>query len=256
MALVRHLYGRAITFRYIPIAESEEYVAHSLVSARIYGPNSYPSDEQIEDAGSLSTGHIGSRVTTWTLVNEEGTGPAEYKITFSAVTDPYPTSRTEYDLYYIALNYRAESGGDVLRDVEQLPMYRPDGLTSKIRVDREAVYRLERRLEEVAPSPLWIEDKIQAAVEELLGRLEGRGYEKRKLFNLEKLNGAAAMLACSYACLDRYVDGDTSWREKAITYRDQSDRWFDIAKVGVDFSGGDMPGVEQKAASGAVIWVR
>lgn len=256
MALVRHLYGRAITLRYTPLAENEGYVAHSLVSARIYGPNSYPSDEQIEDAGGASTGHIGSRVTTWTLVNEEGVGDAEYKIVFPAVTDPTPTSRTEYDLYYIALNYRAESGGTTIRDVEQIPVYRPDGLTSKIRVDAEAVYRLERRLEEVAPSPLWIEDKIQAAVDELLGRLEGRGYEKRRLFNLEKLNGAAAMLACAYACLDRYTEGDVSWREKADSWREQSDKWFDIAKVGVDFGGGDMPNVEQKAATGAAIWTR
>jgi len=252
MALVRHIYGRAITFRYIPIAESEEYVADSLVSARLYGPNAYPSDAQILNTG---TGEV-SEVLTWALVNEEGTGPAEYKIVFPAIVDATPTNRTDYDVFFVAINYVAEASGATVHDVEQIFVYRPDGLTSKIRVSAQDVYRIESKIEEMAESDIWTEGKIEAAVEELLSRLEGRGYAKRRLFNLEKLNGAAAKLACSYACLDLYSGGDISWKEKANFYREQADSWFEIAKVGIDTAGNDQPDAEQKVASGAVIWMK
>lgn len=254
MALVRHIYGRTITFRYIPLAENEPYDAYQLVSARIYGPNSYPSDAQI---ANTAAGHV-SQATSWTQVNEEGTGPDEFEIVFPAIIDSIPSTKTDYDLFYVAVNFRAESGGPVIYDPtpEQLAVYRPDGLTSKIRVPVDMVYRLDSRLAEVAPSDAWMEDKIQAAIDEILERFEGRGYQLRRMFNLEKLNGSVAMLACFYGCLDRYTEGDTSWKDKADLWRARSDELLAIAKVGFDSAGGDTPSPQETVATGAVIWVK
>ncbi|WZO97309.1 hypothetical protein EP7_004334 [Isosphaeraceae bacterium EP7] len=253
MALIRHIYGRPIVFRYIPIAGDEEFVADSLISARLYGPNGYPSDAQIADSGQASTGHIGSRVTEWELVNEEGTGPAEYRIVFPPISDAQPDSRSEYDLFYVALNFLAEATGEPLRDVEQIQVFRADGLTSKIRVRAEDVWSLESKLEGLDPNPpLWTEEKIEAAIEEILSRLEGRAYAKARLFNLEKLNGAARRLACSYGCFDLISQG-TEWAEKAAFWREQSDVLLDIAKIGYDQGAADTPAPEEKVNTGAVI---
>lgn len=251
MALVEHVYGRTITFRYIPIANGESYSAYELVSARIYGPNSYPSEAQIEDAGSATTGHLGSRVTSWALVNEEGTGDAEYVLTFDAITDATPTSAVEEDKFYVALNYRATSGAQVLRDVEQIFVYRPDGLTSKIRVRAQDVWDLESKIEDLRDQ-IWAEVKIDAAIEELLSRLEGRGYVKRRLLNLEKLNASAKRLACSYCCFDLAAEGNQFWLEKAKFWRDQATVLFDLAKVGFDMSSGDKPDKDDNVQTGGV----
>lgn len=256
MARARHVYGRALTFRYIPIANEESYIAYELVSARIYGPNAYPSDSQIEDAALATTGHLGNRITSWSLVNEEGTGDSEYKIVFDAITDTTPANKTDSDLFYVALNYRAQSGGDILRDVEQVEVFRPDGLTSKIRVSAQDVWDLESNIELLDPqAPLWTEAKIEAAIEELLSRLEGRGYSKRRLFNLEKLNAAARRLACSYCCFNLISVG-TEWAEKAKFWREQSDILFEIAKVGLDIAETDTPQPSEKVATGPAIWSR
>jgi hypothetical protein len=256
MALVEHVYGRPLAFRYIPLAGDSEYMADSLVSARLYGPNSYPSTEQIEDAGMASSGHVGARVTSWDFVNEEGTGAAEYVVVFPALTDATPSGGSEYDFFYVALNYRAESGGDILRDVEQILVYRPDGLTSKIRVTAQDVYAIESRIEDFADSVLWTEAKVDAAIEELLSRLEGRGYRKRRLFNLEKLNAAAKRLACAYCCMDLAGEGNQFWMAKATLYRQQADKLFEIAQVGFDSAGNDAPSPDVKVQGGAVTWTR
>lgn len=258
MALVRHIYGRDITFRYIPIAGDEEFIAHSLVSARLYGPNTYPSSTQIADEGQVSTGHIGDRVVSWEVVNETGTGTPEFVITFPALTDQQPGSQNEFDLFYVALNYRLQDGGPDVFDPapEQVVVYRPDGLTSKIRVSAPEVWALESRLRDLDINPpLWTEGKIDAAIEEMLERLEGRGYAKRKRFNLEKLNAAARRLACSYCCFD-LISRAPEWEIKAEFWREQAEALFAIARVGYDSSGVDQPSTEEKVETGSKIWVK
>jgi hypothetical protein len=251
----KHVYGRSITFRYTPIAENEAFVANSLVSARIYGPNTYPSAEQIADAGQASIGHIGARVTSWALVNDEGTGPAEYKIVFPPLVDATP-GNVEFDIFHVALNYLAEAGGPTLQDVEQLTVYRPDGLTSKIRVKAQDVYDLDSKVEKEAESLLWTEGKINAAKKEMEQRLAGRGYELRKTFNLERLNTAAAMLSCSYCCMNLYSSGDESWKVKADLWRGLADKQFDMAQIGYDTSGTDTPDPRATVTTGAVAFLR
>lgn len=246
---VEHLYGRAIVFDYFPLAGDEDTTLHSLVSARLYGPNVEPTTEQL---ANTAPGHI-AEVLTWTPINEEGTGPAGYRLTFSAVEDGTPDSREECDKFFVALNFRAEADGPVLQDDEQVIVYRPDGLTSKIRVTAQQVWGLESKLEQIGRSRLWTEEKIDIAIEELLNRLDGRGYAKRRLFNLHKLNLAARMLACSYCCVDLAGDGDESWEKKATFWRGQADTLFDIAKVGIDSKGDDKPEPEEHVQTGGSV---
>ncbi len=247
-----HFYGKDIVFEYFPLAGEEEIALDSLISARLYGPNTPPTETQRQDVGQLSTGHIGSRVTSWTLVNEEGAGPAGYRIVFPAVTDANPGSSTEFDLFYVALNFRAQSGGPELIDDEQIAVYRPDGLTSKVRVTAQDVYGVESKLKNLR-SVLWVEAKIELAREELLNRLEARGYPKRRLVNLHKLNLAVKLLAAAYACHDLGGEENPSWFEKASRHRDQADAMFDIAKVGLDTSGGDKPDTGTKVQTGGAV---
>jgi len=249
-----HHYGKAITFNYFPHAGNEAITLDSLVSARLYGPNTPPTEEQLEDAGQASTGHIGARVTSWTLKNDEGTGPAGYRIVFPALADSNPGSSEEIDKFYVALNFRAEAGGPVLRDDEQIFVYRPDGLTSKIECTAQQVFGLESKIAKLRTVP-FVEEKIDLAMEELLDRLEGRGYAKRRLFNLYKLSLATRMLACSYCCLDLAGEGNTVWERKSVTWRELANQHFEIAKVGVDQSGGDRPEASERVQIGGAVAV-
>lgn len=243
----KHLYGRAISFIFRPAVDDEDVSAYSLTSARIYGPNSYPTEAQIKN---LSGGEI-QAVTSWTA-----TGENEYTIAFNALVDSTPTSPNECDTYTVAVNYKLDSGGADVFDVEQIFVYRPDSATSKIDVTVEDVFALESRLQDVAPSSLWVENKIGVAVEEIVAKLEARGYKKRRVFNWQKLNAAAARKAAALCCSDLASEGSQFWYQKAESWEKSFERMFDSAAIGYDIDGADRPGVDEKRTTGAVYLTR
>lgn len=229
MASKGHQYGRAIEFDFFPRAGDEEIAGLELVSARLYGPNVEPTSDQL---ANTQVGHVDEQ-TEWDLLNEEGTGPAGYRITFDAQEDDNPESSEEQDRFVVVVNYLAETGGPELRVSKQIFVNRPDGLTSKVRVTADDVFALESKIQKLKPI-LWVERKIDLAIDDLLNRLEGRGYATRYLFNLEKLNLAATMLACSYCCEDLAGEGNQFWMTKADRWSKRAELNLDIAKVGFD----------------------
>lgn len=251
MALVRHLFGRTITFRYIPAVDGEEHTAYSLTSARIY--SSKPTAAQV---ANTDTGHI-EEVTSWTLINEEGTGPAEYKITFAAIADSDPDSTDPYEKYYVALNYKAQSGSVSLQDWELCPIYREDGFTGKIRVSAQDIYDLDRSIEDLArDEPLAIEAKIDAAREEIVHRIKAQGYPKDQVFNWEELNACTRRLALAYCCFELAGDGNQFWFTKGEKWEASANKMFDSTKFGFDAYNSDDPEPDTKIQTGAVAFLR
>lgn len=244
---MQHLFGRTLTVNFYPQAKDEDVSAYQLVSARIYPANTYPTDAQQEN---LATGHIGEK-TSWQKIALNG-----FKVLFDPIVDATPHTSTEYETYYVVFNYRYESGGEVKFDVEQIFVYRPDSHTSTIEVTAEDVYKLDSRLKVVAPTPLWMEDMIQIAVDDIVAALEGRGYEKKKVFNWQKMNGAATRLAAAYACSDRAGESNQFWMRKAERWETRAWKMYETALIGFDVSGGDRPGVDDKRFTGAVSLVR
>lgn len=244
----KHLFGRALSIRFIPQADDEDVSAYALNSsgARIYAD--YPTEEQIEDVGQASTGHIGSRVTSWTA-----TGENEYTVAFPALTDSNPHADTDYETYYVVFNYKAESGGADIFDVETIFVYRPDSHTSKIEVTAADVFKLESRIKEVAPTVLWVEECIQSAIDDILAELESRGYQKRRLFNFQKMNLAAQRLGTAYCCDKLAQQNNQFWAAKADKWEKRGWKMFEAAMIGYDITGNDRPtSPEETKFSGAV----
>jgi hypothetical protein len=247
---VKHLFGRTIIFRYIPAADGEEHIAYSLVAARIY--RTIPSSAQL----AASDGSEIQQVTSWTLVNEEGTGPAEYKITFNPIADPSPGSGVPYELYYVALSYKTQAGSDVIYDWEQCPIYREDGFTGKIRVSAQSVYDLDSSIEAMAENDLWTEAKIDAAIEDIVATVKAWGYKKRHVFNWEELSAAARRLSASYCARALISTGGESWITKMNDYRQEAQKLLDVAKIGYDAAGVDDPDPDSTVTTGAVAFLR
>lgn len=252
MTLVQHVFGRTITFRYTPKAAGEEFVASSLVSARLY--DEYPNEAQ----RTASDGSEIQNVTSWTLVNDEGTGSDEYVISFNAVDDPEPNSSHSDDSenYYVALNYVVTASQDAVQDVVQLFLTRPRGSAGKIRVSAQDVYDLDDEIENVAPDRAWTERKIDAAIEDIVAQIEGRGYDKRRVFNWEKLNACAKRLAAAYCCFSLASEGSQYWQIKAERWEAKAQQLFDSAKLGYDLDNDGQVQPEEKVQTGAVGFLR
>lgn len=246
----RFVYGKAIDFRFTPLEGGEAGVSvDSLVSARIY--EDYPTDGQIADAGSATTGHIGSRVTSWTHVNYEGTGANEYQLAFPPLTDPYPTDpKSTVRQYYVAVNFKYSAGGPTMANVEQIFVHRPDATTDKIRVTFDDVVGLDGSIEDVL-SRIEVERHIDSAISYVLAKLRGRGYDPARVFDIHLMNEPTAYLAYSKCCFAMINSGGDSWLEKGRLAREEYQTLFDSAKIGYDFGGDDQPESEEKIPTGA-----
>lgn len=244
----KHLFGRSISLTFRPAADDEDVTAYALVSARIYGPNPSLTDAQIENTAS---GHIGSEITSWTP-----TGVGEYTIAIPALVDASPHSAQDFELYKVVFNYTPQSGGATQFDVETIFVYRPDSATTKIDVTKEAVFRLESRIKTLAPSISWVEDKILVAIDEIIAKLEARGYKKRLLFNLQKLNPTVARKATALCCGDLAAQGSQFWATKEEKWEKSCDEMFESAVIGFDTSGADSPTPDMIRETGAVMVMR
>lgn len=241
----KNLFGKSINFYWYPQADDEDTSAYELVTARIY--SDLPTEGQKEGTDS---GHIES-VTSWTATSEN-----EYLISFAAITDSEPHDAADYETYYVVVRYRYQSSGPIVFDTEVLYLYRPDSATSRIEVTAQDVYDLEPRIELLAKNELWTEAKIEAAVEDLIARIEAKGLKKRRAFNWQKLNAAAKRLACAYACNALAGEGNQFWAEKGAAWERKANIMYESANLGYDLDGSDTPGPEEKVFSGAVALVR
>lgn len=239
--ITRHVFGRTVDFRFMPIADSEDVPAYALSTARIYLEE--PTDAQKDN--TVTTGAIGADVTTWT---EKDRG--EYSIAFPALTDASPHSDTEYETYFVTVRYQFEASGPVQSVTEQIFVWRPDAMTSKIRVTPADILKREAKLAEIAPTKTWLDEKIELAIIQIDREVESRGFTRKRTFNREKLNEATALLATALACFDRYGEGSEVWGKKYVVY----DKMFNNAIAGlqlsVDVDGDDRPEPEERSEGG------
>lgn len=234
-----YVFGKSIDFQFCPIVDGVPVAVYSLVSARIYAAT--PSDEQIADAGAATTGHVGSRITSWADESQ-----FTKVITFPALVDPNPHSSNEFEPYYIAVNFRYESGGPEVYLTEVVHVYRPDALTSRVSVNYTDLLKVERNLGDYF-QPQDLEDFITLAKDEVFLRFAGLNKPVKRLFRLEKLNTCVKYKAVALACFDRYNDNAQAWLKKSQYFDARYDETFRSTDVGFDIEGDDAPAPDERA---------
>jgi len=226
----RHIFGKAIQYRWTALAEDEEYEPYELVNARLY--LTAPTDVQRADSAGALGGFEGAAKTTWVEEFER-----EKVITFDTLTDADPHSSDEYKIGYVVVNYRAESAGPVLISEEAILIWRPNAITSRIRIIPSDLYELEGKIEALTDGDVWTQPKIDAAKRYLFQRLKSLDYQKRRMMNLEELNDACLRLALSYCCRDLAGQDNDFWLTKAKEYRDEFEQIFSQTKINYDADG-------------------
>ncbi len=242
--ITRHLFGRSIDFRFMPIADGEDVPAYELVAARIYDEE--PSDGQ--KANDETTGMIGDTVTSWVAKTR-----SEFSITFPPLEDEEPHSSEDFKKYYVNVVFRFQAGGPEVFVCEQIFVWRPDALTSKIRVAPADIIAREAKFEDARPTKTWIDKKIEDAIVQVDRELAAKGYSRKRTFNREKLNEAVELLATAFGCLDLAGSGNEIWLEKYKIWNGLYTQAMSSIPVGFDTDGDDRPDPEEKPFSGAVM---
>lgn len=238
---VKHLFGRDVSYYFTPLAEDEETEAYGLTSARLYAIN--PTPTQLTDHAAALGGFVGSAVTSWTA----GSEGREKKIVFSAVSDSTPTSSEEYETYYVVVSFTLQSGGSNVFACEPIFIWRPNAITSRIRVTPSDIYALEGKIEDITDGDSFVLPKIQAATRYIMQKLRSQGYKKRKMFNLDDLNDAVVRKALHYCCMDQAGEDNQFWARKAELYSAECEEILKQTSVGYDADGDGTPTPDERA---------
>lgn len=242
--LEKAVFGKSIKFSFSPVVDGELVAVNSLVSARIY--SDAPTQAQKENSAS---GHI-QEVTSW---NSEGEG--EYVITFAALTDSDAHNKTPYETYYIVTNFRFESGGAVKFAEEVLHVWRPDSITSRVSVTVQDLMELEPRIDKLATLSQ-ISAVIRHAIKRVFFDLQGMGYEKARLFDLQDLNTSVKFAALSDIALSLSAAPNDIWFIKSERYNEMYERVLSNTPINYDIDGAGTPSPTDRADVQSVWLVR
>lgn len=244
----KHLFGRTIDYRFIPLADDEDCGAYQHVSTRVY--EDAPSEEQREDHDYARLDAESFTADAW---NEVETG--EFKITLPAITDPDLGSGEDYRQYHVVTSFKLEAGGATVFVEEAIILWRPDALTSKIRVTPAHIFMRESVIETIQPRANFVDHKIELAIIEIDRVLRARGYSRKRTYDRHKISEAAAHLATALACFDLARDGN-DMMEKGRMWREYYKEARDSIPIGYDVTGSDKPAPTEQTFSGAVPLIR
>lgn len=240
-------FGKTINFEFTPLINGTPTDAYQLVSSRLYADA--PSNSEVD---LTTSGDAIQTVTSWS-----GLGDSVYRITFSGVSDSEPHSIDPYATYYVATNFKWESGGATVFAEEVIHLFRPDAWTSRVSVSVADLTELENKFSNEFDTDAKIEAHIEHGKDTVFRELKARGFDKKRLFRLgDSLNQVVLYYALSSACRDLASDDSTQWAEKSKFYREQAERILDTAPIGYDTAGSDTPSPADTSNAGIIYVTR
>lgn len=148
---------------------------------------------------------VGSSITAWTDANTK-----ENCKMFSvpAISDPNPDSDEYEKVYYIAINYKLQSGAQDQLVIKPFIITRVNANISIPEVDPLDVVRICPMISTYIDTNR-IDDWINQAIIEVKSFLKRRGFNWDKIVNLDELNYAIGLKAIALAQYDEFEqDGD------------------------------------------------
>lgn len=242
-------FAKAFTFSFTPMAGDEPINASDFVSARIYR-NKPSTNELLDHTNTLATAlQYVAAAAGWVVE-----GDFEKQISFSAISDPDPTSTVDYEIYYVVVSFKYDTGGTTVATEIPITVWRPNGISSRLNVSPNDIYALEHKIGQIKEVN-WVFPKIQKATRRVVRRFQGMGF-KRAHMREEDLRDAVLYLATAYCCRDLSGDGNQFWGQKAADYLKEYEEILGQESIGYDADKDGVLEPREQSSVGAVYLVR
>lgn len=219
--MVSVVFGQDFTYNFSLHNDGEIVPVWSggLVSARLYGPTNYPTQNQID---RTDIGTPIEEVTTWVATSGVDN---QYAISFSGIIDPDPHNSDEYELYFVVVNYYIqESNKQEVFTTETIRVLRPDGYLSRITVTTDDLVAVQNKLEDVLTTAQ-LSNHLAEGKSNVFKHLDKLNIKKRHIYDLSDLNNAVKFAAVASACFDLASEEEVVWLKKHEFY---SEKWKDL----------------------------
>ena len=240
---MKYIYGKSFTYNYSMHVDGDpiELPASGLISARLYGANVQPTNNQIDRTDT--TGHL-QEVTVWASgVNND----YSKDITFSGIVDADKFNNRDYDKYYIVVNTILDDNNIEVFNTETIFMYKPDGYSSRINVTSNDVVTIEPKINDLRTTNQ-ITNHITKAKEITLKKLNASGIQSKRLYNLEDLNLIVTYLTLSMISLSLASEQESIWINKYEYYNKIYNDMINNLSISYDIQDDNNPNAEEKTS--------
>lgn len=228
--MAKYLFEKAMAVSFTAQAGGEAVTPYALVSARLY--SDAPSDTQkVDDAGAGAV----EKVESWT----DGNSTSEKVVTFSGIEDPESTSSSRYRVYYVAVGYTLENGGNTVYDVLPIMVWRIKAIGARYGVAVSDVTGRQSKLSAYNDGS-FIESMIADAEDEIEADITIEGYriedvDQSDLFLLVLLK------TIELASRDKTNEPGDRWAESAEFHAERYAKRLKTIRIKHDQDGDGLP---------------
>jgi hypothetical protein len=238
-------FGIDITYQFYPlkdeIASDTWHEVLSITEAPTIYIFNFKPDRSIASAGTNAL----ATVSSWSNT-QDGRGK---KFTIPAIDDPNPTSATDAYSYYIAINFKLQSGEQTQTVIRLLPIRRIVAHHSSARPLVEDIQSLHPEIRSFFKDSQ-IESAIQSAEYMTKGHLKVSGYDYASIWNPDELKTQITYQALALLCLSQIESGG-AWEAKYNEYKSISEGILASITVLIDVDKNGEP--DKKAQTTTVI---
>jgi hypothetical protein len=175
-------FGQNITYWFYPLLDNDTAVVPSAVQAQT--PSIYVFDESVPSRGNAASGSGSLQtVSSWTWSAQK----KAWSFTIQAINDPHPDSNITTRVYWIALNFVLQSGGQTQTVIKPLQLERVLGHDKVVTVTEEDLRAYFPQIDAYS-SDVQRKAFIAQAIVEIKGELRSKGYEWAKITNADRLD--------------------------------------------------------------------
>ena len=175
-------FGQNITYWFYPLLDNDTAVVPSAVQSQT--PAIYVFDESVPSRGDAASGANSLQtVSTWVWSSQK----KAWSFTIQAINDPHPDSNIPTRTYWVALNFRLQSAGQVQTVIKPLQLERVVGHDKVVSVTEEDLRAYFPQIDAYS-SDVQRKAFISQALIEIKGELRAKGYEWAKITRADRLD--------------------------------------------------------------------
>lgn len=206
-------FGQNITYWFYPLLDNEAAGIPAAVQAQT--PAIYLFDESVPNRSDAASGANSLQtISSWAWSSQK----KAWSFTIPAVSDPHPDSNIPTRVYWIAINFILQSGGQTQTIIKPLQLERVVGHDKVVSVNEEDLRSYFPQIDAYS-SDVQRKAYIAQAIEEIKGELRTKGYEWAKITRADRLDICVVYRALAMVMLGQIQEPGDKFSIKYQEYK-------------------------------------
>lgn len=241
-------FGQSITYWFYPLLDNDTATIPAAIQSQT--PAIYIFDETAPSRVDAASGAGAiEAITSWAW----NTSKRAWSFTVGAIDDPDSTSNIASRVYWIAINFRLQSGEQIQTVIKPLPLVRVVGHDRVVSVTHDDLKKYFPQVEAYS-SEMQRTAYIAQATEEVKASMRERGYEWAKITRADRLDMCVTYKALAMIMLAQIQEPDDKFSIKYQEFKSGFTQALDSLKF--EYQSAESAEVDEVQTTGTLFIIR